>query len=143
MVVLRPATLADEAMLRAWRNDPDTCAASITSETVNAADHHEWFAAALASPRRWLFIAEDDGVAVGTGRIDKLVLDHLCTLSVTVAPAHRGRRFAEQIIEALVDRAHDLGFETCLASVKGGNTPSMHAFMRTGFHANGIVTFIR
>lgn len=57
------------------------------------------------------FVAVEDGQAVGIGEYSTSEWDnkHLAWLGVVVAPAHRGRGYGTQILEALVERARGEG----------------------------------
>lgn len=136
-MTLRPATMLDAELLLAWRNDPATRAASLEEARVEAAEHRRWLRAALDSPTRRLFIAEHEGEAVGTGRWDSALTS--AVLSVTVAPQHRGRGYARQIIEALVTEGRRAGLTHFSAHVKPGNGASLNAFLGAGFTAPEVV----
>jgi len=57
----------DAGVLLAWRNDPDTRAASHNSDKVDLQNHLAWLESSLAKPEmRQLWIAELDNLAVGT-----------------------------------------------------------------------------
>jgi len=101
-VKLCAATLADAALLHAWRNDAETRANSHNRDAVAWDDHLAWLAAVLADPARELLIAEQDGTAVGTVRLDREGDDTL--LSWTVAPARRGRGLGRTMVRCAVAR---------------------------------------
>ena len=83
-VRLRPATVADAVLLRIWRNDPATRAASRHSGGVEAEEHAAWLDRTLADPDRLLLVAELGGAPVGQVRLDR---DGECwEISVSLAP---------------------------------------------------------
>jgi RimJ/RimL family protein N-acetyltransferase len=142
-VTLRPATFDDCARLHQWRNDPDTRAASLSEEPVPLDAHVNWLQKTLQRDDCRLYVAQDDatGAPVGTCRLDKLTPQPgeqpLVELSLTVAPAHRGRGYAQQIINAAIAAAattsafHDA--RAVRAIVKRANERSMRAFSACGF----------
>ncbi len=141
---MRPATLGDADRLLAWRNDPAVRAASHSTGPVEAAGHRRWLERILADADRQLFIAEEDGVPVGSVRADadsgagggKL-------LSWTVAPEARGRGVGKRMLAALL---------ACLpgpvrAEVKVGNPASARIAAAAGLildrEAGGVLHFVR
>ena len=130
---LRRATAADSAPLLAWRNDPLTRAMSKSTAAVTAADHEAWFSSALANPKRQLLVAEHEGQGVGTVRLD-LGEHGGAEISLTVAPAHRGRGLAARMLAAAEDPARQSGVLWLHALVKPDNAASLKAFKRAGYY---------
>ena len=98
-VSLRPATLADAELLRAWRNDEGTRAGSHQSGTVAAEEHRAWLERALADPQRRLWIACRGAQPIGTVRADRDRAADETTLSWTVAPGQRGRGLGRLMVQ--------------------------------------------
>lgn len=144
MVHIRPAKLSDFARLFAWRNDHDTCAQSFTG-AVSFGEHWEWLQAVIKDKKIALFIAQDNGTHVGTGRLDNAE-QGVFELSVTVAPPSRGSGYASQIIAALVHQGYTWKAgtkERCVfrARIKPSNVASLRAFADNDFvPASGDVT---
>jgi RimJ/RimL family protein N-acetyltransferase len=138
---LRPAELEDGEMLRRWRNDSLTRSASHTSAPVSRADHLAWLAQVLREPSRRLYVAEADGVAVGTVRADWR--DESWLLSWTVAPEHRGRGYGK----AMVALAAEMTPGRLRAEIKAGNAASVAiaeaAGLRLSREADGLLLFHR
>lgn len=156
----RPATLADAPLLLAWRNDSATVAASRVQAAVTAHDHVGWLERTLADQARRLMIVEwnapahqvhtapfhDDPVpwcptcvereAVGTYRLDG-VGGYRVEVSLIVAPVHRGRGLARQIIELACRHAVREGADVITAEIRRENIPSFVAFFRNGFMITG------
>jgi RimJ/RimL family protein N-acetyltransferase len=118
-VTLRPADIADAALLLSWRNDPLTREASHNSSPVNAAEHGRWLQSQLDDPNCVLMIAECQHNPVGTARADRR--DDGWELSWTVAPAARGKGLAKQMVALLANRIS----EPVRAEIKQGNTASI------------------
>lgn len=98
-IKIREATLQDCDILLEWRNDEATRAASHNIDLVEYSSHIRWLRSSLANPNRVLFIAEADGVPVGSVRTD---FDGLETeLSWTVAPKARGKGVAKNMVKVV------------------------------------------
>lgn len=125
---LRPVEMADADLLLLWRNDPETRQASHNSDEVMLESHLTWLEASLGFPeQRRLWIAEIDGVAVGTCRADRA--ENVWELSWTVAPDARGKGVAHQMLSKLVHYFD----EPLAAQVKVGNIASIKVAERAGF----------
>lgn len=101
-VTLRLATTQDLELLLAWRNDPETRAASHHTGEVKHDEHRQWLHAIIANPRRQLFVAEERGRPIGTVRADET--DGMFELSWTVAPEARGKGAGKHMVRALAKR---------------------------------------
>jgi len=135
-IALRRAGPGDAARLLEWRNDADVIRFSMTGRPVDAADHAAWFASALARPGVRLWIAEEGGTPVGQVRID--VKDGTGTVSIAVAPSHRGRGIGTSMLGAMVAEVEaGSGVRTLRAVVHRDNIASRRAFERQGFTDTG------
>lgn len=95
-LVLRRASIADGHLLFGWRADPVTRAASHQTGPIELATHLAWLASALADPRREIYIAEADGIPVGTVRVDRE--PDAAEISWTVAPEARRRGLGSRMV---------------------------------------------
>lgn len=129
-LTLRRATRDDCDLLWAWRNDPETRAQSHHSDPIPLDQHRVWLANALLNPARRLYIAIDNGVPIGTGRLD-LTPEGGAMISITVAPDHRGRGYATPLVRALSAAVPHRPID---AEVKIHNARSCRTFERAGFH---------
>lgn len=140
-LTLRPAALEDADRLLEWRNDPDTRSASHRSAPVLRDEHLAWLATTLADPDRRLYIAEEDGVPVGSVRAD--LRGGCFELSWTMAPSARGRGVAKRVVALLASRIA----EPIWAEVKAGNLASAriaeHAGMRLDREVDGVLHYHR
>ena len=133
-VGLRPATAEDADLLRRWRDDPATRAASRSTATVDAESHRAWLARVLGDRGRHLLVGFDDQGELGTVRWDR-VDDGEWEVSITVAPDRRGEGLAGRLLATgegwLADR--EPATSTMLAAVRADNQPSLRLFRSAGF----------
>lgn len=99
---LRNVNLEDFSVLFAWRNDELTRQNSHNTAPVTLSNHIAWLRDSLVNPSRHLFIAEHNGVPVGTCRADKQENGYL--LSWTIAPEHRNKGYGKQMVALLTKR---------------------------------------
>lgn len=140
-VTLRPATMADAKILFEWRNDPETRQASHKNDTIRFDSHLAWLESSLNRPEeRILWVAQWDGVAVGTCRADRIETAWL--LSWTVAPEARGKGVAQKMLLTLVHQFN----QPLVAQIKTENPISIKVAERVGFvldrEENGMCLYI-
>ncbi|MGL5990458.1 MAG: GNAT family N-acetyltransferase [Plesiomonas sp.] len=99
---LRPVNINDIEILLDWRNDAMTRQYSHSSDFVSTEQHYRWLQSVMNDPARKLYIAEQNGVPVGTARAD--LIDGVHILSWTVAPKVRGHGLAKQVVKQLLDK---------------------------------------
>ena len=72
---IRPATLADKALLRAWVNAEDSWKwKKDTKNLISADEHLAWLHSRLADPFTQIWIAVHDGTPSGQVRLEKKVI---------------------------------------------------------------------
>lgn len=113
---LRPATLADAALLLQWRNDPLTRKNSRNMAVVEERDHVAW----LKTKMHEIYIAEDRGVPVGTVRAQKG--EFSTELSWTIAPHARGLGYGKAMLLQFVRDI--IPNDKIMAIIEEGNQPS-------------------
>ena len=113
MLTLRNATMADAQLLFDWRNDPATRAASHNTAPLEFTAHCAWLEKAVHRIR----IAEVDGAAVGTVRIDRGASTEL---SWTIAPGKRGLGYGKEMVIAAIALCEG----HVRAEIKSGNIAS-------------------
>ncbi len=123
---LRGATWADRDLLLEWRNDPLTVQGSLSGASVEADEHYAWLRKSLISGSRRLFIAEEDGVAVGTARLDYSPAG--VELSWTVAPEARGRGVGKRLVGLAAEQAPSI-----FARIRSDNPASLAIARACGF----------
>ena len=138
---LRPVTIEDTDLLLVWRNDLQTRMASHITEEIKRDIHVSWLTRSLDNPSRRLFIAEEDGVPVGTVRAD--YSDGVYELSWIVAPHARGRGVGRRMVALLANQIS----EPIRAEVKVGNETSIriaeYAGMQYDREDNGVLHYRR
>jgi RimJ/RimL family protein N-acetyltransferase len=135
-LTLRKATLADSAILLAWRNDPDVIATSASGRGVTQAEHEAWFIKTLTDCTVHVYLADwlDDYLRVtgcGMGRINEEA--GVAVLSYSIAKEWRGQQFGHHLVGALVQQAYELGYTSIQAVSRHSNTASIRALLSQGF----------
>lgn len=134
-VRVRRATMADARLLWRWANDPDTRAASFTSEPIPYPDHVRWLRDRLADRSCLLFVGWNGAGPLGQVRFDGRGDE--AEVSVSVAPEHRGTvggLLLESAIRRFWRRSPRINL---VAQVKVGNEPSRRLFLSAGFREVG------
>lgn len=142
-LTLRAATKDDLEFLFALRNDPGTRAMSRSTAPLTREEHTAYLDKQLhRSPADYsfLFIAELDGVPVGTGRLDRgwdalaLKMDS-CIIGYTIAPTMRGQGFGKLLVTALVERAKEIGYMSVTCRIRRENLRSIACAARAGVNS--------
>lgn len=128
MLILRPATMLDSQTLFEWRNDPLTRANSFNSAEVALKDHLAWLEKSISNPNRLLLIAKENGISVGTARLDRG--ENESEVSWTIAPSHRGKGIGKRMIKTLIA---SLSGEKLVAKIKPTNSASRKIAIDAGF----------
>jgi len=140
-ITLRLATIQDADLLLEWRNDPETRNASHNAAEVQRDEHISWLLRTLDNRNRRLFVAEEEGVPVGSVRAD--FSEGVYELSWTTAPSARGRGVAKRMVALLAQQIS----ESIRAEVKTGNIASSriaeHAGMEFDREAEGVLHYRR
>jgi len=140
-VILRPATFQDAALLLAWRNDPETRAASHNTSELMKDEHLAWLKNTLNDASKKLFIAEENGLPVGTVRADRE--DGIHELSWTVAPNERGHGIGKEMLLMMI---RELA-EPVRAEIKVWNKAAIrmaeHAGMKYEREENGVLHYVK
>lgn len=124
--------MEDAERLFAWRNDPVTRANSRNEDEISWNDHLHWLGRMLAS-EALLYVAEENGVPLGTCRVDAGG-----EVSWTIASEHRGRGHGREMVRLVTEAAK----RPLIAEVKASNLASLRIVQELGFQkiADGEVT---
>ena len=133
----------DIEILLEWRNDPLTRAASHSTNEVTRDEHEKWLRATLNNPNRQLYIAEENGIPVGTVRADFDSSDGSYELSWTVSPIDRGRGVGKRMVALLANQIKG----SIRAEIKVGNIASVRIAESSGmkfeYEQDGVVYYRR
>lgn len=140
-IKIRTATIEDAGFLLEWRNDLETRKASHNTDEVTKTEHIAWLSGILANPNRELFVAEENGVPVGTVRAD--MDDNGAELSWTVAPNARGTGTGKRMVAIVANQISG----PIRAEVKVDNSGSIriaeHAGMFFDKEIDGVLHYSR
>jgi UDP-2,4-diacetamido-2,4,6-trideoxy-beta-L-altropyranose hydrolase len=140
-LALRPAVADDRQALFDWANDPETRASSFRSDPIPWAVHVDWLEKKLADPRCDFWVGVVDDAPVGCIRFDgDGSAEDRSVVSVTVAPAWRGRGVGRALIAMGTRRALESYAREVHAFVLEANTASVRAFEAAGYRACGRET---
>ena len=131
---LRRAVPADINSVFRWRNEPDIVALSHSQRSVDLTSHREWFAAALRSPDRLIFIIEIEGSPAGQLRFDRCGPEEV-EITIYLASRRYGHGHGSRALalgEAEVMR-HWPDVSRLRATVLAGNERSLRYFERMGY----------
>ncbi len=131
---LKPATRDDAPALREWRNDKTTRAMSVHTHAITVDEHAAWLARTLEAGDRTLLVGWSAGVPIGQVRLDR-GLHGRSEISVTVAPAARGKGLATALLVAAEEHARREGGVLLVARIRAANLASVRAFKDAGYYA--------
>ncbi len=133
-VTLRAATADDSAFFRELRNDPKTVAGSVVQRETRLDEHAAWFGRMLASQDDRLFVCEEGGARAGLVRMHAVDAYGTHEVGIVVAPTHRGRGLARDVLVALEEEARGSGVVRAIARIRSENERSIRAFKTAGYY---------
>ncbi len=131
LILRRARFIGDCLRLWRWRNEPSTRAMMRNTREFGLLSHASWLWRTLRRNDRALFVVEELGVPVGTGRLN--FGGAAADVSITISQDHRGRGLAMPVIALLVHEAWMAGALLCVAEARASNEPSVRAFLSAGF----------
>lgn len=137
-LIARRAAEADAGLLLEWRNDDATRRASRSTDPVTPEEHRRWLRATLADDDRMLLVVEGEE-PVGTVRWDR-VDERSWELSITLAPAARGRGLARAVLAAGEEALSEESPRRLLAVVREENEAAQRLFRSAGYRPTGVAT---
>lgn len=137
---VRPATIADAALLHAWRNAPDTRSVSGDGREIPFAEHRAWMSAVLADEDRMLLVGQVGTRPVGSVRFDRDQTGE-ATVSIYLAPDLHGLGLAGRLLRAGERAATKAGLAVrgFCANVLPSNRASRRLFEAAGYSLIGNV----
>ena len=131
---IRPATLADGTLLRAWVNADDSLIwKKDTENLISTTEHLAWLHSRLADPFTQIWVALHDGTPSGQVRLEKK--GDFVYVDVYVVAEARGTGLASFALNESISRyTKPLGSQTFCAIVNPKNEMSENLFLKNGFH---------
>ncbi|MCA3262810.1 MAG: UDP-2,4-diacetamido-2,4,6-trideoxy-beta-L-altropyranose hydrolase [Telmatospirillum sp.] len=127
---LRFARPTEVELLYAWQSDPATRRFSRAKHCPTPSEHRAWVQRYFADSTRGLLIAEADGKAVGSLRLDRLADGTGAEVSIVVAPECRGTGLGQRMLRLLLDVGLDF---PVVGHIEPENAPSRAIFLKAGF----------
>ena len=130
---IRPATLADGALLRAWVNADDSLKWKKNTRNLISTDEHvSWLHSRLADPTTKIWIALQSGTPSGQVRLEKK--GDFVYVDIYVVIGARGTGLASFALNESINRYTKLfGSERFCAIVNPENEMSEKLFLKNGF----------
>jgi UDP-4-amino-4,6-dideoxy-N-acetyl-beta-L-altrosamine N-acetyltransferase len=137
---LRPLTLDDLDMMRAWRNHPSVSDYMLTKHEISAAEHLAWFESSSRNQNRKLCIFEHQNIASGFVSFDINPIENEAEWGFYLAPsAEKGIGCA--LGEAALKQAFELyNLSLVIGKVIPTNQKSINFHLRLGFHREARLT---
>jgi UDP-2,4-diacetamido-2,4,6-trideoxy-beta-L-altropyranose hydrolase len=132
---LRRVEREDCRILWEWANDPETRAASFSSDPIPWETHVAWFERKLEDPKCLHFIALDEqGMPIGQARFDVDDEEERAVINISVDRSFRGQGYGAAIIELASSKIFSITrVQRIVGYVKLGNRQSSRAFEKAGF----------
>jgi L-amino acid N-acyltransferase len=140
-VIVRPATEADLQAILAIYNDAVVKTTAIWNDTMVDVDNRRAWLEARQKQNYPVLVAEEEAVVVGYGSFGdfrafdgyRFSVEH----SVYVLEGTRRRGVASALLDALIERARDLGKHVMIAGIAGDNLASLKLHTKFGFTETG------
>ncbi len=137
---LRDACEGDCVLVYKWANDPDSRAASFSTDPIAWEEHIQWFGRKLTDPDCILFIALDrEGSPLGQVRFESEGNNADAVISTSIDSSFRGRGMGSLIIlRAAEELFRRRPISRINAFIKPQNRASIRSFERAGFIKVGM-----
>ena len=135
MIIVRPATADDAALLLDWANEPTTRAAGFHRDVIDPETHRRWLAARLAAPTSRLYIGLADERPIGQVRLEGAP-DGRVEVGISVPGEARGRGIGQELLRAGLEAGRadpDLRADVFVARIRPDNAASIALFTGSGF----------
>ena len=131
-MLIRRATLDDEADVFIWRNNPITRSMFFDEREVGRSIHNKWFTHVMQSKHQKLFIGVIEDCKIGAVRFDVDENTKKVEISINLNPDFRGKGLSKLLLASSI-----LSFSPCapvnfLANIKPKNELSVKIFSASG-----------
>ena len=113
---VRPAVMSDLNLVYNWRNHPDNRKTSLDAAEISLKDHSKWFAKAIESDNRYLFIVALEDQEIGVLRLD-LIKDS-AEVSIYLNPHFHGKKLGLAVLLMAPKLARKISPDLKLLSAK-------------------------
>jgi L-amino acid N-acyltransferase YncA len=140
-LTVRPARESDaEAIARIYNQGIEDRVATLETELRTPEERRRWMAA--RGPRHPVIAAEAAGTLVGWASLNQFnprpAYQHVADFSVYVDRDWRGKGVGRRLLEALIERAREIGYHKMVLSAFPFNQAGVALYERLGFRAVGI-----
>jgi len=138
---IRGARLDDApAICRIYNQGIQDRIATLEIEERSPEERAQWLGA--HGPRHPVLVAESDVDVVGWASLNvfnaRRAYEHVADISLYVERAWRGRGVGRRLLDALIERAIELGYHKLVLAAFPFNEAGMRAYGRAGFREVGI-----
>lgn len=135
---VRKAIAADLAFTHVWRNDPVTRKMARVAAPLSPAQYRAWFRAQNAAPDRLMLLGLQGNTPLGYASFAPFWERGAWTISLTLAPEHRGQGHGRGLLPLFVRKAGIyLNLVCVIAHIRAENAPSHRLFSGAGFVDQG------
>ena len=132
-MLIRDAELNDSDDIFEWRNDPLSCAMSISEEIITHTVHEIWYRNSLKNPQKKLYIGISSGEKIGICRFDFDELDNISEVSINLNPKMRGKNLSQQFLASSILKYRLYNCVELKAKIRKENKASLKIFVKCGF----------
>lgn len=130
----RFATVADEALILDWANDPLSRRHAFSPERISPDTHHRWYHVRLRDLDNCIFLIVSAAGSIPIGQVRFERRDRSWEISYMLDQRCRGRGLGVPLLRAAIDKFAKLEPEAdCFGRVKHDNVASNRIFERLGF----------
>jgi RimJ/RimL family protein N-acetyltransferase len=132
------ATSEDCEFIHVCRNHPMARAASRSREEIPYEQHQRWFAEAMLDPKKYLYIALDQDVKVGSLRFDE-VTEGKAEVNISLNPEIYGKSYGAEVIREGSLKFLEDSSQTRIvrAEIFSDSIASIRAFEKAGYAKKG------
>ena len=135
-MMLKKAKMEDCYVLWKIRNNPRVKKNFFNTDTVSLKEHKKWFIDKVSDNDTEIYIAEHNGVKIGSARFEKhkRTDSNESLISVSIDPDFFGKGYGSEIIKSSTERFFlEHGKTKISAKIKNENIASQKAFEKAGY----------